>query len=433
LIELRVDIEIDDEKGGGIRIRPTSADPSFDLKPYEELGCSGLPLLSDLMQREIRRTAGEGGISPFVRESFELILSSAVTRLDPEGHYAPSKQATPTEPASNPNSPLTITDEWVLYARPRSQHAILQDIDRLRHGAQDATEVIEGVAKHLVTDPSAAPPWKAIEGGTGQAPESPNGVVSLDAFFPKPFNDDQISIVRRLSHADGLVVQGPPGTGKTHTIANIICHAMATGQRVLVTSRGEPALAVLKEQLPQEVQQLAIAILSNEREGLKQVEHAVREIQSVVEGSSPEERVTAIRRLEAEIEHLRSKLDEIDRALDSIAKVHLSKIGPRNETPAEVAKRLVHERETFRWFTDTPSKFASETGLNEQDMAALGRARRRARKHLNHLHATLPSPADLPTSEVVRRCHEDLLRAHDLISRCHRRAGARPSHRSGSS
>jgi hypothetical protein len=43
LIEIRVDIELDNEKSGCIRIRPTSADPSFDLRPYEELGCSGLP------------------------------------------------------------------------------------------------------------------------------------------------------------------------------------------------------------------------------------------------------------------------------------------------------------------------------------------------------------------------------------------------------
>jgi hypothetical protein len=36
---------------------------------------------------------------------------------------------------------------------------------------------------------------------------------------------------------------------------------MATGERVLVVSRGEAALAVLKEQLPREVQPLAIAVL----------------------------------------------------------------------------------------------------------------------------------------------------------------------------
>ena len=115
-----------------------------------------------------------------------------------------------------------------------------------------------------------------------------------DVFFPKPFNDDQIEIVRRLSGVDGLVVQGPPGTGKTHTIANLICHAMATGQRILVVSRSEFALAVLKEQLPSEVQPLAIAVLSNERQGLRQVESAIREIQSVTEGTRPQNRRATI-------------------------------------------------------------------------------------------------------------------------------------------
>ena len=38
LLERRVDIELDDARGGLIRIRPTSADAGFDLKPYEELG-----------------------------------------------------------------------------------------------------------------------------------------------------------------------------------------------------------------------------------------------------------------------------------------------------------------------------------------------------------------------------------------------------------
>ncbi len=77
-----------------------------------------------------------------------------------------------------------------------------------------------------------------------------------DVFFPKPFNDDQVAIVARLSKVDGLVVQGPPGTGKTHTIANLICHALALGQRVLVVSRGEAALSVLRDQLPEKVRPL---------------------------------------------------------------------------------------------------------------------------------------------------------------------------------
>ena len=153
------------------------------------------------------------------------------------------------------------------------------------------------------------------------------------------------------------MVQGPPGTGKTHTIANLICHAMATGQRVLVVSRGEAALAVLKEQLPQEVQPLAIAVLSNEREGLRQIESAIREIQSVVEGTQPQNRRTTIARLEKELEGLRKRVGEIDQELDAIALAHLTKLGPRGETPAELAQRVVAEREAFQWFVDRPLTF----------------------------------------------------------------------------
>jgi hypothetical protein len=66
-----------------------------------------------------------------------------------------------------------------------------------------------------------------------------------ELFFPLPYNDEQVTIVQQLERAPGVTVQGPPGTGKTHTIANIVCHYLATGRRVLVTSAGEPALRVL--------------------------------------------------------------------------------------------------------------------------------------------------------------------------------------------
>src|SRR5262249_18925340 len=273
---------------------------------------------------------------------------------------------------------LTVTDEWVVFARPRSQHVVLQDIDRLRRSAGDEATRIDGLPQHLVTEPSregSQGEWEPLSSTIGQSsggsePPLPND-DTLGVFFPKPFNDDQLEIIRRLSRADGLVVQGPPGTGKTHTIANLICHAMATGQRVLVVSRGEAALSVLKEQLPREVQPLAISVLSSEREGLRQVESAIREIQGVVEGTQPQNRRATISRLETELDGLRKRVGSIDSELDTIASAHLTKIGPRGETPAELARRIVAERDAFSWFTDRPSRFASETPLDEKDIASL--------------------------------------------------------------
>ena len=87
LLERRVDIELDEKRGGLIRVRPTSADALFDLKPYEELGCPSLISLADLIRREIQRAGENEGVSPFAQESFEPILSAAGVRLDREGCY----------------------------------------------------------------------------------------------------------------------------------------------------------------------------------------------------------------------------------------------------------------------------------------------------------------------------------------------------------
>ncbi|HVX91769.1 MAG TPA: AAA domain-containing protein [Xanthobacteraceae bacterium] len=415
LLERRVEIELDDRRGGLIRIRPTSAEALFDLKPYEEMGCTGLPGLSDLIRREIERANEDEGISPFVRESFETVLSSAGARLDGDGRYVPeiAGAADAADPAR-----LTVTDRWVLFARPRSQHVVLQDIDRLRRYAENEANDIGGLAQRLVTEPSDARPSEAWTPLSTKIGDSLPGVgpaeekASLDdVFFPKPFNDDQIEIVRRLSAATGLVVQGPPGTGKTHTIANLICHAMATGQRVLVVSRGESALSVLKDQLPEEVRPLAIAVLSNERQGLRQIESAIREIQSVVESTQPANRRLVIAGLEREIQGLQDHVRAVDREIDQIAQAHLAKLGPRTETPDALARRIVAEREAFQWFVDRPARFAAETDLSDSDMAALSAARRRAGEWIDHLGVALPAPADLPDVETIARWHADLVGA----------------------
>ena len=65
--------------------------------------------------------------------------------------------------------------------------------------------------------------------------------AAFELYFPMAYNDEQVFIVQKLQHGNGVVVQGSPGTGKTHTIADIISHYLAQSLRVLVTSREESA------------------------------------------------------------------------------------------------------------------------------------------------------------------------------------------------
>jgi very-short-patch-repair endonuclease len=108
---------------------------------------------------------------------------------------------------------------------------------------------------------------------------------------------------------------------------------------------------------------------------------------------------------------LRKQIHAFDHQLDAIAAAHLTKIGPRGETPAELAQRVVSEREAFRWFTDRPLRFASETSLTDRDVEALSEARRRCGDLIDHLKANVPSPPDLPDANTVARWHDDLVAA----------------------
>ena len=77
--------------------------------------------------------------------------------------------------------------------------------------------------------------------------------------FHLPSNNEQDRIITTLDNNDAVVVKGPPGTGKTHTIANLICHFLNQGKKVLVTSAKDSSLSVIKSMLPQNLRNLIVS------------------------------------------------------------------------------------------------------------------------------------------------------------------------------
>jgi hypothetical protein len=122
-----------------------------------------------------------------------------------------------------------------------------------------------------------------------------------------------VTIIEQLERADGVAVQGPPGTGKTHTIANIVCHFLATGRKVLVTSKGEQALEVLKSKIPAEVQPLTVALLAGDREGMRQFQSSIEAIIHNVSHLNPEVVREQIAAAHSGIERAHEELAQIDR------------------------------------------------------------------------------------------------------------------------
>jgi hypothetical protein len=223
LTERLVEIEIDERAAGLIRIRPRQADATINPRPYEELKLDGVPLALNAARRALAISAEDEGVSPFLRETFEPILRACQAQIDAEGRYLPdSDTLDPTADVQPPATQLTVSDRWVIFARKRNDNFLLKDIENLQKSVKEAKDDLPGPAKTLVMGPEREgdKTWKPLSGTMGEPsgsinaeePESPIG----DLFFPKPFNNEQVAIVRRLEKTDGVVVQGPPGTGKTH-------------------------------------------------------------------------------------------------------------------------------------------------------------------------------------------------------------------------
>lgn len=86
---------------------------------------------------------------------------------------------------------------------------------------------------------------------------------NADILLSKEANREQLEIAERIEHYNAVLVQGPPGTGKTHTIANLLGHFLAQGKSVLVTSQTKKALSVLKDQVPEAIQNLCVSVLDD--------------------------------------------------------------------------------------------------------------------------------------------------------------------------
>ena len=107
-----------------------------------------------------------------------------------------------------------------------------------------------------------------------------NKINESKYYFPLPVNQEQESIINKLSYGKNVIVQGPPGTGKTHSIVNLICHLLTTGKKVLVTSQTDRALKVLKKKLPDQVKDLCVEVLGQDQKAFAELKKSVNTINS---------------------------------------------------------------------------------------------------------------------------------------------------------
>ena len=397
-----------------IEIRPRELDARVELEWYASVDNPGVSNV-EKSAREFFASM-EATFSPFDRSTFQPLLRTAATNLDMNGVYWPDEVPPEDRALPKADAKLRVTDTWVLFARPRTTSVFVQDLENLKKRVEESKTYPPALLA-LVTDPETSNPVIELPLFRGVSSPCDTGVTgsatekARDVYFPKPFNDEQFRIVQLLEVSDGVIVQGPPGTGKTHTIANVICHYLAEGKRVLVTSMKDPALREVQEKLPDEIKALAISLLSSEQEGMKQFEHAIQRIASEVQGLDRVSTTRTIRHLEDQIDQLHSKLVGIDVKIKEWAKRNLSKItvGSEQIDPQEGAREITSQSEIFEWLPDTlgiGEEFDPQFG--DADISRLRDARRVLGKDIDYLGTALPALADFPDSKTLLSVHRDL-------------------------
>ena len=418
-----VDISIDPVTAA-IEVRPRNVDVQLQVDWFASVDNPGVARVEATTKEFYARDTTS--FSPFDRGTYEAVLRSAAAALDPNGIYWPTESNAADRALPKADSKLRITDTWVLFARPRSNNLFIQDLEKLKAQAAETADSqdLPKAILAVVRDPSnknesvTLPIYRGVSAahaiGTGStgAPESVR-----DLYFPKPYNDEQVRIVQLLDKADGVVVQGPPGTGKTHTIANVICHYLAQGQRVLVTSMKDPALAVLQGQLPDQIRPLAVSLLSSEQEGMKQFEHAIQKIASEVQTIDPRSYARDIRYLDESIDGFHGKLACIDRDIAKWATQNLAKVLlDGEEIPPEAAAEEVASGEgQYEWLPDAlgiEDRFVPL--LSDEDIIRLRQARRELGPDIDYLKASLPQLGEFPTLAAMLTLHQQLSQLEKL-------------------
>ncbi len=283
---------------------------------------------------------------PWEKVCIEGVLQALVHSINSHGDFDDSLETKSIRASAKP----IVEYAPALILRKRSAKGLTETLKRIKeqieHGENIPGEFAD-LAEIRQEDDDARP----------DEPEEINATFDGEVFFPKPSNDEQRRIVNKIRAASAVLVQGPPGTGKSHTIANLICHLLATGQRTLITAKTPRALQVLEGLVPDELRPLCINLLGSGLEERRSLESSVGGILRKQEEWN--EDLANIERMELEkrLQNLREEKARVDRRLRDIreSETHAQSIaeGAYRGTAARIAEAVNRDRADFEWFSDS--------------------------------------------------------------------------------
>jgi len=377
----------------------------FTVRPHTE-GSKLRPELDMLdIEEQPARTEETAKVSlaaaeddPWEMGCVEGVLQALVHSINPPGDYDDSLEASNIRASAKP----IVEYAPALILRKRSAKGLTETLKRIKELIEQGEDIPGEFADLAEIQP-------ADDREPSDKPEEANVAFDGEIFFPKPSNEEQRLIVDKIRSASGVLVQGPPGTGKSHTIANLICHLLATGQRTLITAKTPRALQVLEGLVPEELRPLCINLLGSGLEERRSLESSVGGIlrKSVVwnedrakrELTDLEERLRKLREEEARVKRQLRDIRESETHTQSIAG------GAYQGTAARIAEAVNQDRSAYDWFTDSVSFDKTYPEIVDALSNILKNIRRFTSEKRRELNLVLPEvlPHSQYFSELVKK------------------------------
>jgi KaiC/GvpD/RAD55 family RecA-like ATPase len=180
-------------------------------------------------------------------------------RADLDGSLKPS----PEQPHSG--SWLAVVDLAACFVAPKTSYFLASDLETI--GDPEGDDLL-------------ATAMAALFGDRGPEPTSEIFDDSMRVVFPFPSNPSQRRVALLAEEPSNriIVVQGPPGTGKSQTIANVACHLVSQGKRVLISSQKDQALVVVDDMLRSlNMAQLPMTLLRHDRDSRRELKERLIE------------------------------------------------------------------------------------------------------------------------------------------------------------
>lgn len=389
---------------GQFEVRPSSDGAKLrvelDMVPVERRPAD----LDEQMKNAVARANDD----PWDFEPIGQALRSAAQVLHEDGAYEDA-----LTPPKGTSSVPRVDLAPALILRKRSMRGLIQTIETIREQVETECEVTPLLKIAVETAPNERP--EPDEDGQHR-PTTPEPI-----YMPLPTNDQQERIAERAATSHGVLVQGPPGTGKSHTIANLICHLLATGRRVLVTAQTPRALKVLvgddrnNGKLPEELQPLCVGLMGRGRDEMRSLSACVDRVLGKRDSWDEASSTKTVERTERRLDELRKREAELNNSLRQIREretyQHTFGDGAYRGTMADIARQVEADRRRFDWFEDEPTtESPRDPDLRERIGELLALHRRLTSDDERELAQAHPSKGDLPTPhrfrEMARREHD---------------------------